>query len=328
MLEKPNKSENSTLERKKGLRPMLRKTVIRMGIVITQLSVGTLGGSLGTKGIDYLKFKNERESFNEEIEKLNQKDNYEKILYYYGTQFRDELTGSDDRKLKSNVSPHIESIPTFTGENNKMDSSFIAKIFNETFPKSWVEGEVSAIKYNSLDKPISYASLESNNAKTWADFNRNNKEITFYKPAETSSTYENINKCLTHELGHANDWCSDNETSLKDRMELLLAITDRLNSPDRYESSYVENIGISEKSMLEKYVAFSHNEKYSPEQEQRYNKATEYWAEICSVYFSSPTMLNYEDFKLVDDWVKKNDPNFNNEQAKNKRFDMIITLAP
>src|SRR6185295_8058545 len=70
-----------------------------------------------------------------------------------------------------------------------------------------------------------------------------------------------INDLLPHELAHLNDWNSTNLNSL-DSMELLNSVYQRVQSPDRFKSSYVEHI---------------HNED---KQQQTTYRMREYFAEI------------------------------------------------
>ncbi|MDO8574274.1 MAG: hypothetical protein Q7R86_01465, partial [bacterium] len=83
--------------------------------------------------------------------------------------------------------------------------------------------------------------------------------------------------------------------------DLLLAVGDRLDDPDRYESWYVESI------------------KNKDKQYEQYTKAIEYWAEICERYFYMPRDMNIKDFRLVEGVVKKADPQFDVNRAIDER---------
>jgi hypothetical protein len=123
--------------------------------------------------------------------------------------------------------------------------------------------------------------------------------------AEQQDIHYLVEELITHELGHANDWSSDMEMSNEERLDLLLAVSDRLDAASRYDSSYVESIKNRNKRL------------------ERYFKAREYWAEICSAYFNDPDVLDVEDYILVDSVVKKSDPNFNCRKSSQERSQMI-----
>jgi|SRR3989344_3359450 len=208
--------------------------------------------------------------------------------------------GSDDlgtAKIESGIPSIIER------EKVELDTLFLREVLRKTFPRNWFEGEISIIRFKDtkeFDPDYGIFGGES-----WADFNRGNNVITFYAPARSKTVHVNINDCLAHELGHVNDWESDKETSFAEKVKLLLDVTNRLNEEDRYNSPYVELI------------------KNEDEKRERYLKATEYWAEICGAYFSLPEYMNYKDFKLVDDWVQKQDSDFNVKQANGERHKII-----
>src|SRR3989344_351136 len=102
---------------------------------------------------------------------------------------------------------------------------------------------------------------------------------------------------IYHELGHVNDWESDMDLNIVEREELLCEVYKRMNSAtaftrqDKYHESFVDGT-----------------------KEGLYNAAKEYWADICAEYFWNPKFCQNsypEDFKLVDKFVKKNDPTYN-----------------
>lgn len=80
-------------------------------------------------------------------------------------------------------------------------------------------------------------------------------------------------RVIGHELGHANDWSTNQHLSTDERYDLLLKILERVEADDRFKSDYVENI------------------KLEDWQAQLYSRAREYWGEIVGQYFTLPNDL-------------------------------------
>lgn len=349
-------------QEKQSIARELRKAIPWQFLVGFGISISAVVVQEGFNINEYLELKNKSEKLKKEISVLEPNNKKIKEIYGidFGEKrkldsnledtedriknfswWKDSLTPQIENLFKKNNSegqnnefgekspPKIKSIPSvirYHDEENDflneggMDSSFIAEVLTKTFPNNWASNiEVSVIKYEDKVKNISEG-YNIKGGKAWADYNPNTKNITFYQGTKNYPIYENINICLTHELGHANDWDTDNETSVDDKMVLLVSIAERLDSPDRYMSSYVESIGIPDTT---KEIAEGTTYYSNAHQRQKYNKAKEYWGEICSVYFSSPGLLNVKDFELVDNWVKKNDPTFNLEKSIELRSEMI-----
>lgn len=165
-------------------------------------------------------------------------------------------------------------------------------------PKGWYQGEVSRVTITEKRPrmPQSYGFSKKNSA---AVYNRKKSEIITHEDFLLSSKKEKI-KILYHEIGHANDWSSDNQMTRKQRLTLLLAVYNRTQAKDRYKSAYVESI---------------HNKDPKVETAMR---ATEYWAEICRAYIMGED-LDVEDYALVDGVVSVADPTYS-PTANIKKF--------
>lgn len=297
-------------------------------------AVGVIGGTFtGLKINEYLSLKEKKVAVENRIRELDPHDRAKKVHELYGDwveldrdrfsilersleeteQALDEFSFLKQHTFVSSLeedtsvaerteSPlSIEAIPSRSVE---MDTSFLKGVIEKTFPKSWFTGEVSSVGFlgKKQELPSKYGIKGS---EAWASFIKQTGKITFYEMARESYVAENIS-CLAHEVGHANDWSADNETLVSDRMELILDVADRLKNYDRFKSPYVEKI------------------KNKDPKKELYLKATEYWAKICEVYFMAPSTMNIKDFRLVDDWVKKNDPDFNVGKSKKEREKMIV----
>ncbi len=199
------------------------------------------------------------------------------------------------------------------GNDVALASSDVEDVLLKTFPNGWAQSGTKEIlqvntKYNMPDK----YNLDQKKWTTFAIYKSGEKNeggvITFFKVSKTEQLENFINRFMSHELSHGADW-SLTKMSVEERQELLLAIMDRICSDDREKFEYVESINNKD----------SHLEMYT--------KAGEYWAEICRLYFSAPETMNFVDFKIVDDWVKKYDPTFDVLKVNKMRQDLLANDA-
>lgn len=198
----------------------------------------------------------------------------------------------------------VGSINTSEGT---IDKKFIQQIVHETYPRGWVNNQVSRIVQSSQEYKGGYKGVWSDQAlATFSRPSTNNEkgEIVFWKISEQQPPWYVV-LSIGHEICHSNDWESDNEMTAEQRINLLLRVSGRLSAKDRFRSSYVESI------------------KNDDPQKQRYNKAVEYWAVTCGQYFENATKLNIKDFRLVDNHVRMTDPNFNWMESSLKRKDLL-----
>ncbi|MBI3963730.1 MAG: hypothetical protein HY341_01905, partial [Candidatus Kerfeldbacteria bacterium] len=172
-----------------------------------------------------------------------------------------------------------------------------------TFPKGWVNNEVVSIEQTDVQNPMPERyGIKGESAATW---HRGRDTLVFDGASRDDNIGWVLRECLPHELGHANDWQSDNEMSGEERLDLLLAVGDRLGSEDRFRSSYVERINNPD------------------EQQERYTKAVEYWAEICAQYFRNPEAMDIKDYQLVDARVRAVDPDYDADECREERQQMV-----
>ncbi len=202
---------------------------------------------------------------------------------------------SGEKETAETEKTMVHSIPTGDG---LLEATAIDQILQETLPKGWVNNEVEKVTYEERDGRATCYRNGVNNDKRKA-------EIVFRIYSRTCSL-EHVVGVLGHEHAHANDWESDNEMTTVERVALILKIAERLETDDRFQSSYVEAI----------------NYENDP-QRTRYTKAVEYWAVICQWYFSNADMLSIEDFKIVDSHIRKTDPKFNWVTAAARRLEII-----
>jgi hypothetical protein len=195
-------------------------------------------------------------------------------------------------------------------------------------PRNWVNKEIGSIEFRqynrakdsgrnnpNLKDTVTAAAVASTSTDLFSElliFEFESEPAYYAKSVDGKylidlDLYDAI---LTHELGHANDWMDDLNLNLKERLELLSKIADRLKSKDRFRS--IPSTGTATSSSYyggkEYYEAVNDGTK-----DGFFISAREYWAEIVSAYFLNPKELleKYpKDFALVDWIVKKNDPSY------------------
>lgn len=112
---------------------------------------------------------------------------------------------------------------------------------------------------------------------------------------------------IIHEEAHRKDWETNRALTLEERMTLAQEVIDRVNSPDRFKSAYVEEINNSSKVI------------------QLYDKAVEYYAEITAAYFDSAGFLLPEkDKQIVEQVNRKADPTF--ERSERRRTSAAVGM--
>lgn len=173
------------------------------------------------------------------------------------------------------------------------------QILRHTYPKGWYEGQVADVRYEDRTQPIGATYGLEAGTEAWAHAT-GSREIVFFKPQKKETLAKGL-ECLGHEIGHENSWDNVLEVDVTTRMALVLDVAERVQSPDRYASWYVNSINNKDKKL------------------ELACKSTEYWAEITQQYFEHPENMNIKDYRLVDAWVKKRDPNFDPIKAREER---------
>ncbi|MBI2676605.1 MAG: hypothetical protein HYX21_01450 [Candidatus Yanofskybacteria bacterium] len=261
---------------------------------------------------DVFKYALDQESEGEIFEEIEKKPIAESLRLLKGGKPRQFLNKAQERmKDEEVVYPIVEDIVSSEG--------LIEKILIETLladnmiPKGWVNDEVESITLKSQSHLIAYEGVNSRALASYSgggikEGKKEKGRIVFYKDSSEHVSAEGIFNALWHELGHANGPTSDNESNDFERLKLMLSLAERIKSPDRFYSHYVESI------------------QEQDEQKRNYNRIMEYWAEICAQYFKDPTELHFSDFQLVDTVVKKADSDYNAFAASIQRGKMLKVL--
>ncbi len=209
------------------------------------------------------------------------------------------------RVVEEEFHPQIDS-PIETGDG-VISPDILRKVI-ATFPRNWVNGEIKEIaQANSNENPIT----ERGGLVWTTDAAIIQDKVTLFQNIKNHSK-DYFVEILGHESGHANDWKSNKRASYEDKLDLLLKVSRRIDSQDKFHSTYAE-------SQLKSNQKDSRINKYLYSQE--------YWAEICSQYFKDPTQLSIDDFELVDGWVKKADPKYNPTVMTEQRMQILNQIA-
>jgi hypothetical protein len=265
------------------------------------------------------KYEQEREYKNHittslsEQEKNELDQNFSLLSEYFGADIINIIRNGDKKAFfERKQSEPMETVYIGfqnAGLNNKSVKKFISE--SGFFPKNFIEGEVEGIYFSE-----SGLIKDGGKVEGWMIPNEN-IVVIFMKSQEHSIDEIEKEKLLwyikeisSHELGHANDWENDKEINISERVMLLKAIWERLNSEDKL---------ITREAKLG-------NIEYYESKKDNYKKAQEYWAELCKEYFSFPSLLKKDhpkDFEIVDNFMKKQDPNFNVFDVEGPYFDRI-----
>ncbi len=223
-------------------------------------------------------------------------------------EYGDKLSYLKKEKGEERKPPELEGF-LGRGWTNTHKYTFTEKY--KYYPRGWINGEVGKVEYvDSLKKIGSEGRLKG------GQFGRGG----LFTPEPVMYLYRHWEKIgddeycpvksetVAHELGHANDWENDMDLNLLERQELLIGVYKRLQS----ENSYHRSDGGYHEDFLDGTV------------EGSYRAAREYWADICSEYFSDPQSFRDkfpEDFELVNIYVLKNDPSFDVFDENRGAFD-------
>jgi hypothetical protein len=217
----------------------------------------------------------------------------------YNTRWQSHEAAIRPMQLKN-----IEAVPGLTADG-------LQKILEVIYPKNYLESCVASIEFiNKSDirekqnaevlgsvQPFGLSTLfgsKDGDLRARIEINLPSKGISV----------EAFLDVLVHEIGHAFDPDSNSALNSAQRILMLNDIYNRSIAPDRYMSSYVEGITLSE---LEIY--FKDANVLDPKAQKQYLdyiRATEYWAEIHKAYFDGSAQFEKkhpEDYKIVKKWV-------------------------
>lgn len=157
---------------------------------------------------------------------------------------------------------------------------------------AWLYGNTSVLEYVDEDLPgrtTTFAASASNQGLDGIFYRSGGENIKIYR-SNAAPDFDKFIQLIEHELSHHHDWQNSNVLTLPERIQFLCDILQRLQSPDRVPSPYVDKI------IPEEY------KDLTPEQ-IRYIQAKEYWAEISSVHDQLYFSPKYKaDSAIVEKW--------------------------
>lgn|SRR3989344_6181417 len=248
------------------------------------------------------------------------------LLELVGEKAVQQLERGDKRAFMER-SDKEKLLPELYGfEKLGLDNEKLKEIWSEdngTYPKSWINGEISLVYYKDekVEMPEHYG---ENLRRGKAEGSYHQRIMKFYGLPGGIKT-SNLSKdeiimflelTFAHEIGHANDWEEDADMEITERQSLLLKVLKRVQSKKPFKSEM--DTVLNNSSYTEKI-------QNSDTQENLHLKAKEYWADICKEYFGNVEWLQEkypEDFKIVDDFVKKYDSDFNPALSRKLRYDL------
>lgn len=191
----------------------------------------------------------------------------------------------------------------------------IVQRFLKTLPGSWRK-EVDLITY--VNKPAEVIADENTKEKDelvahhQSGEMENSSEIYFFPGAKKKSEIELL-QLLIYEHAHVNNWRNRGDLNLGQRINLLYNIIKRVESPDRFKYELVEKICCKDKK------------------KELIKKAVEYWAAICmhALMLIKPTeqwpntLPPKADMRLVFNYLKTTDPDFDILNMAKKRFKLL-----
>ena len=202
-------------------------------------------------------------------------------------------------------------------EKAGIKSEVLAEMVKAVYPSSWLR-HIEKIEFVENTSAIDTRAYGKNFqgplacGRVFRPLSRKSA-IEFYNGCESRS----IPYYLNHELAHTIDWDKNQVLSVKDRMLFLKKVLERIGADDRFLSGYVEKIDVPDEKL------------------KNNTHATEYWAEIMEEYLNRPPYyfnggrdpgrLALKDVELIEDFLKKTDPQFDAKRANHRRFDFTAT---
>ncbi len=224
--------------------------------------------------------------------------------------FLESIKTPDERKQLEEINLRIENFSEMFAELGMQDVEM-----NEilgTFPIEFLSN-MNSISFENVHKKMNAKKYGETNAHKEAsgEADSNDRSVKIFAGALEGGKIWITNDLIAHELAHLNDWDTNKLLTLEERLELLNKILERLNSEDRYQSSYVESIT-------------NDNKQY-----EKYSKAQEYYAEIMEVYFSvnGPISLPEADRAIAREVIYKLNPQYNENAMLSARLKIITESA-
>lgn len=191
------------------------------------------------------------------------------------------------------------------------------------FPSNYIKGEVDKIIFGTNPRSTNDYGIDG---VSIADANRKYEILQFNFDSskgisDNSSKYNFFEVNFAHEITHLNDWMSDQDLNIVERVNLLGDVI-RLMNKENCLRGFLE----------ESYGRKGYHQRISKgnKEDETYLKATEYFAEMGESYFVFTRFLKEEhpdEFELFDKYIKKNDPKFDPFEAGSRRIEFVMDQA-
>lgn len=206
----------------------------------------------------------------------------------------------DEQAIKQRAQLH-PSEATLSGfeQLTTIDAEKLKTELEARYSRNWLHGTVDKIEYVDKEEeqpetfPVGGRALGMTLSSTVVQ--QEDQIVKIYR--ETNLNEDQVVSMVDHELAHHNDWKGTNALGMAHRLQFLRAATERFDSPDRMQFTYVD----------QDIPKDSEARKMSKE-ETEYRQVMEYWASVVEEYFRSPKALmkqSPKDFALADVWYKR-----------------------
>lgn len=254
-----------------------------------------------------------------EVEKIE----LQKKIEHLKEQFSNNIISHLQKSTEANKEADPKPIEIKGFEKAGLSNEDLKKLWSEKYyPKGWLEEEIGEVEYKDKEaKGIKDYGLDrGRTVGTHRSAEGGKSKITFFKSftPETEEEFKDFTSTLdwhfSHEASHANDWSNEAELDFKQRVEFLHEVSQNCFREGAFRDSlgYIESI------------------KNPDPHKERYFKVEEYWAKSCDHYFTMSDMfkeLYPQEFKMVDKYVKKEDPAFDPIEKAQQRQEVIKEIV-
>jgi hypothetical protein len=212
---------------------------------------------------------------------------------------------NEDERAEVVELPSVTRVEGF--EEFSISNEIVRGIIEETLPKGFLRN-VRAIRYRDTRRkmPLDYGENLGTSAIEAGHAIDRTRAIEITEGAKKSSKRWIAHNLIPHEVFHLEDANSNSLLTIDERIDLHRILIDRVKSPDRFKSAYVEAIKNTDKKLELKL------------------KVGEYFAEIGATYLSPEYfLLPEEDKELIRSFIAKIDPTFDRVKALNIRRDLM-----
>lgn len=304
-----NESESKSKLREFMQSPLGQK-IKRIG-VYSWITIAALGaGEVARQSIKFTKQVDQLLSH--QIDDPEKRDNHKRNIEFVESQVGEEVILDLAKKhvIDLNNEKNDKDVSFNDFDKLNIDDETLKKLWNDgaTYPKNWINDEVSDI--NLTEPSFMDGDNEAASVRAWQ---RDRKQIFIINNnfSDDAKSYDDIDRYFSHELGHCNDWENKKDVPFEARISLLADVLEQIEKTD------IEDM----------YGGF---EGYGIDKEEEANEklivASETWAEMCEIYFSSPSYLKKvypEAYNIVDNWIKAHDSDFDPFKAAEKRQEII-----